>query len=105
MSGADVCARSHRRHVCGKRQNEARRRRTRPPPGATKTTTGACEEMIRETMVRVDSSSPPGVRRITTTRSAFERSASSITPVRYSAVIGWMIPSTSATTTVGRPVG
>ena len=76
----------------------------RAPDGPTKTTTGAREVMIRETMVRVDSSSPPGVRRTTTTSSALERSASSITPVRYSAAIGWMIPSSSATTTVGRPV-
>jgi hypothetical protein len=76
----------------------------RAPDGPTKTTTGAREEMIRETMVRVDSSSPPGVRRTTTTSSAFELSASSITPVRYSAAIGWMMPSTSATTTAGRAV-
>ena len=39
----------------------------RDPDGATNTTTGARDEMMRETIVRVDSSSPPGVRRTTTT--------------------------------------
>ena len=77
----------------------------RDPDGATNTTTGARDEMMRETIVRVDSSSPPGVRRTKTTSVAFEVSASSSAPVRYSAAIGWMIPSNSATTTVGRSGG
>ena len=45
----------------------------RDPDGATNTTTGARDVMMRETIVRVDSSSPPGVRRTKTTSVAFER--------------------------------
>jgi hypothetical protein len=77
----------------------------RAPDGATNTTTGARDVMMRETMVRVDSRSPPGVRSTKTTSAAFEPSASSMTPVMYSAAIGWMIPSSSATTTDGRCAG
>ena len=50
----------------------------RDPDGATNTTTGARDVMMRETIVRVDSSSPPGVRRTKTTSVAFEVSASSM---------------------------
>ena len=45
----------------------------RAPDGATNTTTGARDVIMRETIVRVDSRSPPGVRRTKTTSVAFER--------------------------------
>jgi hypothetical protein len=74
----------------------------RAPEGPTKTTTGAREVIMRETIVRVESTSPPGVRRTKITASAPAVSASSMTLPRYSAEIGWMMPSSSATYTIGR---
>ena len=47
----------------------------RAPEGATSTATGAREVIMRDTIVRVESSRPPGVRRMKTTRSAPEVSA------------------------------
>ena len=54
---------------------------------------------MRDTMVRVESSSPPGVRKTSTTSSAPDVSAASMASVKYSDVIGWMMPSISVTTT------
>ena len=42
----------------------------RPPEGATRMATGAREVIIRDTMVRVDSRRPPGVRSTMMTMSA-----------------------------------
>ncbi len=47
----------------------------RAPDGATNTTTGARDVIMRETIVRVESSSPPGVRRTKTTTAAPDVSA------------------------------
>jgi hypothetical protein len=63
----------------------------RAPDGPTKTTTGARDVIIRDTMLRVESSRPPGVRKTRTTSSAPEVSATSMASMKYSAVIGWMI--------------
>src|SRR6188474_3121453 len=59
-----------------------------PPDGPTKTTTGARDVIMRDTIARVDSSSPPGVRRTNTTMSAPEVSDWLMTSVRYSAETG-----------------
>ena len=73
----------------------------RAPDGPTNTTTGARDAIIRETMSRVESSRPPGVRRTITTTSAPAASAWVIASSMYSAAMGWMMPSSSATTAVG----
>ncbi len=73
----------------------------RPPAGPTNTTTGAWATIIRDTMARVDSSSPPGVRSTMTVRVAPRASARVITSSMNSAATGWMIPSYSATMATG----
>ena len=72
----------------------------RAPDGATNTTTGVRAVIIRDTMLRVESSRPPGVRNTSTTSSAPDVSAASIASMKYSAVIGWMMPSISVTMTL-----
>src|SRR5437870_8891343 len=69
----------------------------RAPDGATYTTTGAREVIMRETIARVESTRPPGVRRMNRTTEAPVVSAWSIAVVRNSDAIGWMMPSYSAT--------
>ena len=71
----------------------------RAPDGPTNTTTGARDVIIRDTILRVESSRPPGVRNTSTTSSAPDVSAASIASMKYSAVIGWMMPSISVTMT------
>ena len=73
----------------------------RAPDGATNTTTGVRATIMRLTIVRVESSSPPGVRRTKITADASAVSARSITSTMNSLEIGWMIASTSARNTVG----
>jgi hypothetical protein len=68
----------------------------RAPAGDTKITTGVLEAIMLDTMVRVESSSPPGVRNVNTTRTAPARSARSSVSIMYSAETGWMMPSTTA---------
>jgi hypothetical protein len=77
----------------------------RAPDGPTNTTTGARDASMRDTMARVESSSPPGVRRMMITTAAPDVSASFTASVRYSADTGWMMPSNSATTAMGREGG
>ena len=60
----------------------------RAPDGPTKTTTGARDVIMRETIARVESSRPPGVRRMNTTTSAPDESAWLIVSMKYSAEIG-----------------
>ena len=73
----------------------------RAPGGATNTTTGVRASIIRETIVRVESTRPPGVRSTNTTAAAPRASARSIAPTMNSAETGWMMASTSATTMTG----
>ena len=73
----------------------------RAPEGPTKTTTGVRAAIIRDTIVRVDSRSPPGVRSTSTTTVAPLVSARVIASSTNSAAIGWMMPSYSATTARG----
>jgi len=54
----------------------------------TSTTTGALDVIMRDTIVRVESRRPPGVRSTSTTSSAPEVSAASIASVKYSDVTG-----------------
>jgi hypothetical protein len=58
------------------------------PDGAMKTTTGRRASIILVMIVRVESSNPPGVRRITTAATASARSAWVIMSSMYSAAIG-----------------
>ena len=103
MRGADVRAWRHRRHVCRERQDEARRRRPRPRRRDEDNDRRARGEDPRDD--RSGGLEQPAWRaKDDDDKCGARRSASSITPVRYSAAIGWMIPSSSATTTVGRPV-
>ncbi len=74
----------------------------RAPEGATYTTIGVLAEIIFATMSRVESTSPPGVRSVNTTRAAFSASARSIVSIMYSADTGWMMLSTSAAYTTAR---
>ena len=60
----------------------------RAPAGATKTATGVFAAIMRETMDRVESTRPPGVRRVNTMSVAPLRSASSIVSIMYSADTG-----------------
>ena len=60
----------------------------RAPLGATKTTTGVSAEIMRDVIDRVDSTSPPGVRKVNTMSSASAASARSIDCIMYSAEIG-----------------
>ena len=73
----------------------------RLPDGPTKTTTGVRALMIAVLISRVESTRPPGVRRLMTTTAALERSARSIAFLMYSTATGWMIPSISATIATG----
>ena len=73
----------------------------RAPDGATKTATGVAAEIMRDTIARVESTRPPGVRRMKTISVAWAASAASMACVMYSAETGWMMPSTSATYTTG----
>ena len=57
---------------------------------------------MRETIARVESTRPPGVRRMNRTTEAPVVSAWSIAVVRNSDAIGWMMPSYSATSATGR---
>ena len=68
----------------------------RAPAGPTKIATGVLAAIIRVTMVRVESTRPPGVRSVKTTSAAPARSARSIVSIMYSAETGWMMLSTSA---------
>ena len=60
----------------------------RAPAGATKTATGVFAAIMRETMERVESTRPPGVRSVNTMSVAPLRSASSIVSIMYSADTG-----------------
>ena len=71
----------------------------RAPDGPTKTATGVRAASIRVTMARVESTRPPGVSRVKTTRAAPSRSARSIVSIMYSADTGWMMLSTRAANT------
>ena len=73
----------------------------RDPAGAMNTTTGARDATMRETIVRVESSSPPGRAQDEDDRHRAVRSARAMTSSTNSAAIGWMMPSYSATTTAG----
>jgi hypothetical protein len=73
----------------------------RAPAGPTKTMTGVRAAIIRDTIVRVESSRPPGVRKTNTVTAAPEVSARAMTSSKNSAAIGWMIPSYSATIATG----
>ena len=68
----------------------------RAPEGPTKIATGVLAAIMRETIARVESTSPPGVRSVNTTSVAPARSARSIVSIMYSAETGWMMPSTTA---------
>ena len=68
----------------------------RAPDGATKIATGVLAATMCVTMARVDSTSPPGVRSVSTTSAAPARSARSSVLVTYSADTGWMRLSTTA---------
>ena len=73
----------------------------RAPDGATNMATGVLAAISRETIARVESTSPPGVRSVKTTSAAPARSARSSVAIMYSAETGWMMPSTSAAKTTG----
>src|SRR5439155_17147545 len=73
----------------------------RAPAGPTKTTIGVLAAIMCETISRVESTSPPGVRSVNTTSAAPVRSARSIVSIMYSADTGWMMLSTSAAYTSG----
>ena len=68
----------------------------RAPEGATKIATGVLAATMRDTMARVDSTRPPGVRNVNTTSAAPARSAWSSVLTTYSADTGWMRLSTTA---------
>ncbi len=68
----------------------------RAPDGDTKIATGTFAAIIRVTIARVESSSPPGVRKVNTTSTAPAISACSIASIMNSAETGWMMPSTTA---------
>ena len=68
----------------------------RAPDGATKIATGVRATIMRETIARVESTSPPGVRSVKTTRLAPAASARSIVSIMKSAETGWMMLSTTA---------
>ena len=68
----------------------------RAPDGATKIATGVLAATMCDTMARVDSTSPPGVRSVKTTSVGPARSARSSVSAMYSAETGWMMLSTTA---------
>ena len=68
----------------------------RAPAGPTKIATGVLAAIMRETIARVESSSPPGVRNVNTTSAAPAASARLSVSIMYSADTGWMMPSTTA---------
>ena len=68
----------------------------RAPTETTKIATGVLAAIMRDTIARVESSSPPGVRSVNTTSAAPARSARSSVSIMYSAETGWMMPSTTA---------
>lgn len=68
----------------------------RAPAGPTKTATGVFAASMCETMARVESTSPPGVRSVRTTKSAPAASAQSSVSAMSSADTGWMTLSTTA---------
>src|SRR5207248_10999449 len=76
----------------------------RAPDGATNTATGVFAATMCDTMSRVESMRPPGVRSVKTTSAAPVRSARSIVSIMYSADTGWMMLSTSAAYTSGGAV-
>ena len=69
------------------------------PLGPTKAATGVLALTIFSMISRIEVSSPPGVSRVRTTRSAPSRSARSRDRTTYSAVMGWMGASTRILTT------
>ena len=73
----------------------------RAPDGEMNTTIGARAAIMRDTIVRVDSTRPPGVRNTSTVAAAPAPSARAMTSSMNSAAMGWMMPSYSATTTRG----
>ena len=68
----------------------------RAPDGATYTAIGVFAAIIFVTISRVESTRPPGVRRVNTTSAALAASARSIVWIMYCAETGWMMLSTSA---------
>ena len=68
----------------------------RLPEGPTYTAMGVFEANMRETIVRVESRRPPGVRSVKTSSEAPSRSARSIASTMNSAETGWMSASTMA---------
>jgi hypothetical protein len=60
----------------------------RAPAGAAKTATGVFAAIMWDTMARVESTRPPGVRSVNTMSVAPFRSARSIVPIMYSAETG-----------------
>ena len=73
----------------------------RLPDGPTKTTTGVFEPMMAELMSRVESTRPPGVRSVMIKTAAFAASARCTAAFTYPTVIGWTMPSHSASTASG----
>lgn len=68
----------------------------RAPDGATNTATGVLPATMRDTIARVESTRPPGVRKVRTTSAAPAWSARSSVVTMYSAETGWMMLSTMA---------
>ena len=68
----------------------------RAPEGPIKIATGVLLASMCVMMSRVESTRPPGVRRVKTTSVAPARSARSMVSIMYSAETGWMMLSTSA---------
>ena len=73
----------------------------RAPDGATNTATGVLAASIRVTIVRVESTRPPGVSSTNTMSAARSASARLMASTMNSAETGWMSAFTSATRTSG----
>ena len=94
MRRADMGARRHRGDI-GRNGDDESRRGGPGARGPDEDTTGVEAASIRDTMARVESRSPPGVRRVKTTSAALARSARSIVSIMNSAETGWMMLLTS----------
>ena len=87
MRRAEVRAGCHRGHIRGDREQEPADA-ARALDGPIKSATGVLLASICVMMSRVESTSPPGVRSVKTTRVAPARSAQSIVAIMYSAETG-----------------